>query len=390
LLIYAYQSILRNKGWISVKLLKNTSRFYYHRLHKKNNVILIESGLNESHIRHHYNSMLKHIPNTDWLYCINSFRYTTPTHPGVLKVDRSFTPRNYQDAILNNNRGSNELALSVSMPLLDTLVEHSSGKAYHHKQNAVRQYLDHLTQEAIAVSRLIPANRKVTYLHWQGDLPYLLTPAQMTELMFILNKYFEFEPEEKGRFVIEFVEPPKGDNDIALIRGLGFNRICLGTQSTLITYPTDLLRSHINLFRSYKFKAINLRFMLKSNMECLELKNHLDELIQMEPDTIYLVDEDEKHRMIDKSSSCNQEMICHSSLANQLIEAGYTQINHVKYSRDPHEPNYKVRDIIGLGLGAVSMVDNIFVQNHTQLDKYYSTLGSEKSPVNLGGYIFAA
>ncbi len=338
----------------------------------------------------HCKPMLRHVSNSDWLFCINSFKYSSPSHPGILKEDRDFKPSSFKDIILNNNKNTHEIALSISMPLLNTLIDptNCNKKDTVYANNAIRSYLDHLIQEISTLSQLIPQNRKVTYLHWQGDLTHLLTPAQMTELMFMLNKYFRLDTEESRRFVIEFDDIPEDDSNIALLKGLGFNRVCLGTNSTF-NEQVKHLNIPMRMFRDYDFKAINLRVLLKRKVGCLALRNHLKNLIELNPDTLYLIDEDERQRVLqDKHLPCElKQENCRDCLAEMLLDAGYERVNHVKYSRTKKEPSYKIEDIIGLGLGAISLIENTFSQNHNQLDNYYSAIESSALPIATCGYI---
>jgi oxygen-independent coproporphyrinogen-3 oxidase len=325
----------------------------------------------------------------DWLFCTNSFRYDSPDRPGLFVEDRGFSLKSYTDVITNSNRINSELALSLSMPLQNTLCSHPSTKRDTSNNTPVRNYIDHLLKEIHLVSELIPKNRSINYIHWQGEIAQLLTPAEMTEIMYCLNKAFTLQSEREGTYVIELEKVPADDSIIALIKGLGFNHICLGTQNRdQGPIDFDFLAEQVKIFKQYGFKTVNVRFLTGKHESCKKLSKKLEGLIAINPDTIYLIDEEERESVLsgveaEEKSHCN----CHQEFENRLIEANYQKLNHVKFSRDSAASKGISGDLIGIGLGATSLLENSFSHNVDQLDQYYQKLGSDQLPFSYGGYI---
>jgi oxygen-independent coproporphyrinogen III oxidase len=334
----------------------------------------------------------------DWLFCTNSFRYDSPDRPGLFVEDREFSLKNYQDIITNNNRNNSEIALSLSMPLQNTLCSHPLQS--DHTQNGptqnnispVRNYIDHLLSEIKLVSTLIPKTRSVNYIHWQGDIAQLLSPAEMTEIMYSLNKAFTLQSEQQGTYVLELEKVPADDAIIALIKGLGFSHICLGTQNRN-KEPIDFsfLSEQVSIFKQYGFKTVNVRFLIGKHENCGQLSKKLDGLIAINPDTIYLINEDEHQSVLSGIEAGNEKnkirCDCHNKLEQKLINAGYQKLNHVKFSKDSSVSKGISGDLIGLGLGATSLIENAFAHNFDQLDQYYQKLEQHQLPFSYGGYI---
>ncbi len=323
----------------------------------------------------------------DWLFCTNSFRYDSPDRPGLFVEDRGFSLQSYNDVIINSNRTNSEIALSLSMPLQNTLCSHpqQSGNAI----SPVRNYIDHILREIRLVGELIPKTRSVNYLHWQGDIAQLLSPAEMTEVMYSLNKTFKLQSEQQGTYVIELEKVPADDAIIALIKGLGFNHICLGTQNR-DEGPIDFsfLSEQVVLFKQYGFKTVNVRFLIGAHESCHQLSEKLDGLIAINPDTIYLIDEEERQSVFsgvetEEKSHCN----CHEKFEQRLIKSGFQKLNHVKFSKDSTVSKGVSGDLIGIGLGATSLIENAFAHNVDQLDQYYQMIEQNKLPFSYGGYI---
>ncbi len=339
----------------------------------------------------------------DWLFCTNSFRYDSPDKPGLFVEDREFSLNNYQDIITNNNRNNSEIALSLSMPLQNTLCSHPL-KPSHTQSSAiknsstqnnvspVRNYIDHLLSEIKLVSTLIPKTRTVNYIHWQGDIAQLLSPAEMTEIMYSLNKAFTLQSEQQGTYVIELEKVPADDSIIALIKGLGFGHICLGTQNRN-KEPIDFkfLSRQVSIFKQYGFKTVNVRFLIDKHESCDQLSKKLDGLIAINPDTIYLIDENEHHSVLSgieaESNEHKRACKCHNTFEKKLTQSGYQKLNHVKFSKDRIASKGISGDLIGLGLGATSLIENAFIHNVDQLDQYYQKLELKQLPFSYGGYI---
>lgn len=331
------------------------------------------------------------LSHKDWLFCTNSFRYDSPDKPGMFVEDREFNSKNYYDIITNSNKTSTELALNISMPLQNTLCSYpsaNSSKSYH---SPVRTYIDHLLKEIRIISGLIPKGRRISYIHWQGDIAQLLSAAEMTEVMYSLNKAFTLLDEQKGTYVIELDNVPADDAIIALIKGLGFNHICLGTQNkNKGPINFEFLADQVNIFKQYGFKTVNVRFLTSKHDSCSELSDKLDGLISIQPDTIYLIDKDERQSVLtgvntEDPSPCN----CRQKFEHRLLQSGFNKLNHVKFSKDQSVSKGITGDLIGIGLGATSLIENAFAHNADQLDQYYQRLKNNQLPFGYGGYIRA-
>ena len=326
----------------------------------------------------------------DWLFCTNSFRYDSPDKPGLFVEDREFSLRSYTDIITNSNKTNSEIALSISMPLQNTLCSYPQINSSGSKNiTPVRNYINHLLHEIRLVSEFIPDNRSINYIHWQGEIAQLLTPAEMTEIMYSLNKAFTLQNEREGTYVIELEKVPADDSVIALIKGLGFNHICLGTQNRDHgPIDFDFLAEQVKIFKQYGFKTVNVRFLTGKHESCDKLSKKLEGLIAINPDTIYLIDEEERQSVLsgvetDESTDCT----CHNAFEKRLIDANYQKLNHVKFSKDSSVSKGISGDLIGIGLGATSLIENAFAHNVDQLDQYYQKLKNNQLPFAYGGYI---
>lgn len=326
-----------------------------------------------------------HIPNLDSLCNLNFPRINAKIKNGNFKPDRELNWQNYEDAILNNNHSANRIALFVSMPLLKTLITYALDRSSLHTANTIRHYLNHLIIELKHMGSLIHPIRMVTYLHWQCDLPKLLTPAQMTELMFMLDKHFNLAPPNERSFAIELSDTPINESTIALLKGLGFNEVCINANHCSEINVSRLVHP-VKLFRNYNFLSVNFRLHINTNAAPTALQNHILELLKLKPDTLYLVDEQGAVSFDNKKSTHKMAKVT-AALTSHLKKLGYQKINDVNYSIKKEDINQNFIDIIGMGLGSTSLIDNTFVQNHSQLHQYFDAIQSGYLPIAFGGYV---
>ena len=118
-----------------------------------------------------------------------------------------------------------------------------------------------------------------------------------------------------------------------------------------------------------------MRFLTGKHESCDKLSKKLEGLIAINPDTIYLIDEEERQSVLsgvetDESTDCT----CHNAFEKRLIDANYQKLNHVKFSKDSSVSKGISGDLIGIGLGATSLIENAFAHNVDQLDQYYQKL----------------
>ncbi len=328
--------------------------------------------------------MTSPVTTSEWIYCLNSFRFYDHTGDTRFSPDRSFTSKSYIDAIQNCIKIQSDTAISVSVPLQHTLCDYYGERGV---VQPIRNYLDHLIQEMTLLSRFVPKRCTVSYLHWNNNVHQLLDEPEMTELMFQLNKRFSLLPQGKGRYVIELDSAKMYEGSAALLTGLGFNHACLATPYIQSDLTVRTLIQQVQMLRAYGFETVSTTVPSQALGDPEDMTYQLQSLIAAGPDTI-CVPSGPGHRC---ELHINQPGLhAHPGDAVTLLEQhGYTHSGCCKFSRAEQMHNWHIHDLLALGLSATSLIDNILIHNLDQLDQYLQSVDEGQLPFNYGGYLRA-
>lgn len=328
--------------------------------------------------------MTSPVTTSEWIYCLNSFRYYNHSGDTRFSPDRTFTFKSYIDAILNSIKIQSDTAISVSVPLQHTLCEYYGNKGVTHP---IRNYLDHLIKEISLLSAQVPKRCTISYLHWNSNVQHLLNDAEMTELMYQLNKKFSLLPQGRGRYVVELDSTLMHEGTVALLTGLGFSHACLTTPFIESISEKNMLMEQIEMLRSYGFKTISTSVPGSALANLDELNEQVTRLIDTKPDTI-CVPGGEDHRCelhVNKRHSNSHP----ESTLNLLHRQGYRHSGCCKFSRSDEMLSWHIHDLLALGLSATSLIDNILIHNLDQLDQYVQSIDEGQLPFSYGGYLRA-
>lgn len=192
----------------------------------------------------------------------------------------------------------------------------------------VRRYLDELLAEAHLVGQLLQQNRTVTHLFWLGDPCRWLSRAELTEVMFRLGQFFHLR---QGLCRCAAIEMEHWNTDAglyALLCGLGFSHLLLETN---------------------RLDRGTLTPQLQQYWEQL----HLTALSRDPSDPAF-----------------TRLRFGEQAPGNQTLETSSPEMMRGA----PHEL------MLGLGLGAWSVLDHRLFHNTPQLDLYYRRLSENRLP----------
>ena len=192
-------------------------------------------------------------------------RYTSyPTAPqfsdGITAADFLADPEAVRDA------AQSPLSLYVHVPFCRDICYYCAcNKVVTRDKSASRRYLDYLHREISLQGALHGDKRPVRQLHWGGGTPTYLDHAELTELMHDLASHFRLLDQGQREYSIE-LDPRTADADtIALLKGLGFNRISLGIQdfdplvqkSVNRVQPLPMVRKLVDQIRHHDFRSMS-------------------------------------------------------------------------------------------------------------------------------------
>ena len=132
-------------------------------------------------------------------------------------------------------------------------------------------------------------------MHWGGGTPTYLDNAEITELMHMLASHFRLVDKGYREYSIE-IDPRTVDADtIALLKGVGFNRISLGIQDfdPLVQLavnriqPYEMVAPLVDSIRAHNFRSLSFDLIYGlPNQDRFTMRETLSKVISLRPDRI--------------------------------------------------------------------------------------------------------
>ncbi len=273
--------------------------------------------------------------------------------------------------------------------------------------SARRCYLKHLYTELTLLAEQL-GSRKVGQLHLLGSTFCYLEQSELTELVHHLACQFNLDDSSEREFAIELDPRWATEDYLALLKGLGFNRLSFGVhnchlraQRTTAPAPeADAGCRAAAMARRYKFRSVSAELIYGQPLQSkASFATALGTLMAMAPDRITL----QHYRylpwrfkgevaMVGRSLANSDAAAWAVSLAReQLQTAGYQHIGLELFVRPEDEiarcqrqgrllrnlygySSCYAADVFGVGLAAVSALGGCYAQNHRLLVDYYAAL----------------
>jgi oxygen-independent coproporphyrinogen III oxidase len=349
-------------------------------------------------------------------YAANTPRYTS--YPTANLFHEQFGEQDYIDECTTLRDRISPISVYVHIPFCERACFYCGcNRVITRDRDRVQNYLEGLYKEIQNRAKL-HGHRRVLQLHWGGGTPTYLDHSQMTELMHELAMNFELDGSESRDFSIEIDPRSVKYQSIALIRGLGFNRISLGIQD----FDPNVQKA-INRIQSYEsicelmqeigkfdFSSVNFDLIYGLPQQSVKsMEETLERVLELKPDRIacynyaHMPDRFPAQRAIASSEipSVEEKLQLFELISRRLAEAGYYHIgldhfalvddelftaskagglyrNFQGYSRTLAE------DLIGLGASAISEVGNCYSQNEKELKSYLKASMGGNLPVFKG------
>ena len=278
------------------------------------------------------------------------------------------------------------------------------------------KYLRYLEKEMALVASHLEPGRRVEQLHLGGGTPTFLSKDELIELMAMLRKHFNFNPQ--AELAIE-IDPRTVTGDLlSMLAGLGFNRTSLGVQdfdpevqrAINRIQPIEMVESAIKASREAGFLSVNFDLIYglpKQNLE--SFRKTLEEVIHLSPDRIalynyaHLPTRFKPQRRITEGDlpTAEERLQIFMMSLRSLLDAGYIYIGLDHFAK-PEDDLTKAQtaktlhrnfqgytthadcDLIGLGLSSIGKVGNSYSQSVRTLDGYYERLDAGELPIEKG------
>lgn len=285
-------------------------------------------------------------------------------------------------------------------------------------KGTARNYLQRLEKEIALQSELVGRKRPITQMHWGGGTPTYLDNAEITELMHILASHFSLLDKGYREYSIEIDPRTVEASAIALLKGVGFNRISLGIQDfdPLVqkainrVQPFHEIAALVDSIRGHGFRSLSFDLIYGlPHQDRHSMDETLRKVIALRPDRIacynyaHLPERFSSQRAIDRLTLPRPEekLLLQQMISHTLQDAGYLHIGMDHYVLPTDElalaqqegrlqrnfQGYSLHmadDLLGLGVSAISHIGDFYLQNERDLDSYYQMIDADKLPSTRG------
>ena len=276
-------------------------------------------------------------------------------------------------------------------------------------------YLDYLLKEIKYRARSC-SNKIIRQLHLGGGTPSFLSKEQLTRLMVCLKQHYDFA--KNAELGIE-IDPREIEiNLIDHLYYLGFNRLSIGVQDTNQKVQKAInrhqsfgfVRDFIARAQTVGFKSVNIDLIYGlPHQTSNTFMQTLEDVKVLNPDHISLFSYAHLPSRFAAQRKIRDEWLPNSSekfalmklAIGQLSEQGYDLIGLDHFAKPNDElalakqqgkrhrdfqgyTTKKECNLVGLGVSAISNIDNVYSQDHKQLKDYYQVISQQNQAVEKG------
>ncbi|CAH0990835.1 Oxygen-independent coproporphyrinogen III oxidase [Sinobacterium norvegicum] len=349
-------------------------------------------------------------------YDVSGPRYTS--YPTANLFGSQFQHQQYVSIAEQDSDNIAPISLYIHIPFCENICYYCAcNKVVTRDRSKSREYLGYLEQE-IALRGKLHGKRPVTQLHFGGGTPTFLAPAELTELMVMLGRHFNLSDSDSREYSIE-LDPRTIDHDyIALLKGLGFNRVSLGIQdfhppvqkAINREQSVEMVSDLIDTLRNNKFDSISFDLIYGlPHQSVSSFSETLATVIKLNPDRLsiynyaHLPDRFKTQRSIDRLTlpTAQEKLEIMAHIGTTLDQAGYDYIGMDHFVK-PDDELAKARknkrlqrnfqgystclatDLIGLGVSSITSLSDTYSQNEKDLTKYYELVKTGQLPIVKG------
>lgn len=344
-------------------------------------------------------------------------RYTS--YPTAPQFHEGFGEQEYRAAAAASNRSERPLSLYFHIPFCDTICFYCACNKIATKDRGMATgYLQRVYREIALQGELFDASRKVEQLHWGGGTPTFISHDQMRELMDVTRHHFSLAEDEVGEFSIEIDPREATAKTIALLRGIGFNRLSMGVQDLdpVVQQAVNRIQSEaetmavLEAAREHGFRSISIDLIYGLPFQTADsFLRTLDRIIEVGPDRLSVFNYAHLPRVFKPQRRINADDLpapqtkleILKATIDHLEQAGYIYIGMDHFARPDDELAVAQRegtlyrnfqgysthancDLVAMGVTSISMVADTYCQNMRGLDEYYQRLDQGRLPVFRG------
>lgn len=350
-------------------------------------------------------------------------RYTS--YPPATELRPDFAPEQLQEAIAQGNAQQTPLSLYCHLPFCEQACYFCGCNTIITRRKAVIQpYLEDLIRHIKQVADLIlpgyegivNGHRLVEQMHWGGGTPNYLSIEQVQYLWDAIHRRFLFSPD--AEISIE-INPCSVDRDyVFALKRIGFNRISFGIQDfdpqvqTAVNriQPEAVLFDVMRWIREAGFLSVNVDLIYGLPFQTLEtFRTTVEKTKALNPDRVAVFNfayvpwmkPIQKKMPVEKMPSAAEKLAILQMTIAELTADGYVFIGMDHFAKPNDElaiaqragqlhrnfQGYTTKpesDLLGFGITSISMVQDVYLQNHKRLKDFTQALDQGELPLAKG------
>ncbi|WP_461519453.1 oxygen-independent coproporphyrinogen III oxidase [Porticoccus sp.] len=350
-------------------------------------------------------------------YDLSGPRYTS--YPTAPQFHEQFGETELCEAIVRSNASGRPLSLYFHIPFCSTVCYYCAcNKIITANRKRAMPYLERLMIEVARQGELFDRSRPVHQLHWGGGTPTYISDEEKRLLMAATREHFNLLDDDSGEYSIEIHPGDMAVSTIACLRELGFNRLSMGIQDFDPTVQqavnrfnsVEEVRALVNAGHAEGFHSISMDLIYGlPHQSWATFERTLDSIIELGPDRLsvfnyaHLPHLFKVQKQIDESAlpSAAEKLLMMERMTQVLLNAGYVYIGMDHFARPDDELAVAQRngvlqrnfqgysthggcDLVAFGVSAISAIDNVFAQNHKQIEDYQTAIDNGQLPVARG------
>lgn len=350
-------------------------------------------------------------------YDLSGPRYTS--YPTAPQFHEEFGEAELCAAIERSNTAGRPLSLYFHIPFCSTVCYYCAcNKIITANRKRAMPYLERLIEEIAMQGKLFDSSRPVHQLHWGGGTPTYISDDEKRLLMSATREHFNLLDDDSGEYSIE-IHP--GDMDVSTIsclRELGFNRLSMGIQdfdpavqkAVNRFNSVDDVRKLVDAARVEGFHSVSMDLIYGLPHQSWQtFTSTLDSIINLNPDRLSVFNYAHMphlfkvQKQLDESvlPGAEEKLLMMERMTEKLLDAGYVYIGMDHFAKPDDELAVAQRngvlqrnfqgysthggcDLAAFGVSSISAIDNVFAQNHKQIEDYQSAVDAGKLPVARG------
>ncbi|MEO9274276.1 oxygen-independent coproporphyrinogen III oxidase [Marinomonas sp. 5E14-1] len=280
------------------------------------------------------------------------------------------------------------------------------------------EYVEFLGEEMRLRSLMLDHSKKVTQLHFGGGTPTFLTEELIRDLFKTINQYFNLVNDGSQDYSIEIDPREITSSKLKLLTDMGINRISIGVQdfdrkvqeAIHRVQSLETVSQLVEDARAINIKSINFDLIYGLPYQSIEgFRDTLDKVIALSPDRISLFNYAHLPERFRSQKRISEESLPIPSIKVQLlrmsieylIDSGYVYIGMDHFAK-PDDNLAKAQkqgllqrnfqgytthagtDLVAFGVSAISDLSGVYIQNHTDLNLYRSSIEKGQLAISRG------